>query len=87
MHGFFIQISADYFAGAQNLNYLMLHFNQLTSASLGPGSLTFTGNSDDMYLDLAWNMLSEGVSPAAFGGQLSVSHSNATIKYTGTPLI
>ncbi|KAG7160223.1 uncharacterized protein LOC121876654 [Homarus americanus] len=46
------------------------------------GSLTFSGEEEDMYLDLAWNHLSEGVNPSAFGGRMAkeliLSHNNIT---------
>nr|XP_045610958.1 oplophorus-luciferin 2-monooxygenase non-catalytic subunit-like [Procambarus clarkii] len=81
-HNAITTISANYFSGAQNLSRLLLPFNELTTESLGPESLTFSGDEEDMYLDLAWNQLSQGVQPSAFGGrmpkELILSHNNIT---------
>nr|XP_053626707.1 oplophorus-luciferin 2-monooxygenase non-catalytic subunit-like [Cherax quadricarinatus] len=81
-HNEISSISANYFSGAQNLSQLLMPFNKLTTESLGPESLTFSGNEEDMYLDLAWNQLSEGVHPSAFGGRMAkeliLSHNNIT---------
>ncbi|XP_063585235.1 uncharacterized protein LOC134762617 [Penaeus indicus] len=71
-------ISADYFASCTALKVLLLPFNELTTSDLGPGSLTINGDPDDLYVDLAWNSLTEGVQPSAFGGrppkELLLSH-------------
>lgn len=62
------QISPNYFYAASNLTQLLLPFNKLQPSSLPAGCFNFSGSGDDLYLDLGWNQLTQGVDISAFGG-------------------
>ncbi|KAK4297270.1 hypothetical protein Pmani_030310 [Petrolisthes manimaculis] len=75
-------ISSNYFYAASNLTQLLLPFNELKSTELAAGCFNFSGSGDDLYLDLGWNHLTQGINISAFGErmpkELVLSHNNIT---------
>ena len=64
------QIDGDFFTGTPAVSVVLLSFNQLTTASLSGTSLSFSADLTDLYLDLGFNQLTEGLAGVEFTGKL-----------------